>query len=236
MPIHSALLIYSLIYYNIGYAILGLIFGYMIMVLSQEVGGHRYFSHYSFNVNKLTERIIFGSMIVAGNGSPLDWRSSHLDHHSYSDTDRDPTSPKRFGVFGILSNYWKFKYQPQQTALRSMIWVNKNNPEWITYHNLYFRLVLVYQLSIIALFGFEWFIVLVSIPVLISNIYLNLISAYAHKHRYRTGDETHCARDNQILNLFSPGAGQHNEHHCYPGQYRSEQFDLAGMVIERIRC
>jgi stearoyl-CoA desaturase (delta-9 desaturase) len=218
--------------------IAGLIFAYVVMVVSQEAGGHRYFSHYSFNTATFYERLMFASMVIAANGSPLDWRSSHLDHHSYSDTENDPTSPKKFGIIGIMSNYWKLKYHPGQTALRSMIWVSKNKPQWITYHEAYFKLVIMYQIAVLAIsiiLGFDLFIALVVLPVLVSNIYLNAISAFCHQAKYREGDTKNYAIDNTIINIFSPGAGNHREHHNNPGSYKSTRFDVTGIVIDLIK-
>jgi stearoyl-CoA desaturase (Delta-9 desaturase) len=218
--------------------IIGFVFAYIVMIISQEAGGHRYFSHYSFDVNPFYEKLVFSTMVVAANGSPLDWRSSHLDHHSYSDTENDPTSPKKFGIIGIMSNYWKLKYRPGQTALRSMIWVSKNKPQWITYHELYFRLVILYQLTVLLVsffVGFGLFMALVVLPVLVSNIYLNTISAFCHKATYRQGDVKNYALDNPIVNIFSPGAGNHLEHHDNPGSYKSSRFDVTGIVIDLIK-
>ena len=220
------------------YLLAGFLFAYSIMVFSQEVGGHRYFSHNSFKVSDKWERFIYSTMVVAANGSPLDWRSSHLDHHQNSDTERDPTSPKRFGRLGIYSNYWKLKYEPQQPALKSLVWVNRNKPNWIAYHQKYFQDVMVFQLLMLLVsvwIGYEWFVVAVIMPVLMSNIFLNTLSAFCHKKEYRTDAQKHCAVDNKYVNIVSPGAGMHAEHHNLPGAYKASGIDITATIINVIR-
>jgi stearoyl-CoA desaturase (delta-9 desaturase) len=215
----------------------GLLFAYIIMLFSQEIGGHRYFSHHAFKISNYWERLIYFTMIVAANGSPLDWRTNHLDHHQSSDTEKDPTSPKRFGRIGIYSNYWKLKYKPQQTALKSLVWVNRNKVNWLDYHRHYFKYVIVFQLSMILLstfIGYEFFFVIVIAPVLLSNIFLNTISAFSHRKEYKTSMENHCAINNKFINVLSPGAGMHADHHNIPGIYKSKKFDIAGKLIDLI--
>jgi stearoyl-CoA desaturase (delta-9 desaturase) len=238
VPIYLTACIILLPYISWTYIIIGLVFAYSIMVVSQEAGGHRYFSHNSFKLSDNWERFIYFTMIVAANGSPLDWRSSHLDHHQHSDTDKDPTSPKRFGILGIYSNYWKLIYEPQNTALKSLAWVSRNKPAWIDYHKNYFRYVVSFQALMLATsmwIGYEWFIVTVMIPVSMSNIILNTISAYCHTREYRNDTQKHRALDNKYVNIISPGAGMHAEHHNMPGIYRASGVDVTATVIDLIK-
>jgi stearoyl-CoA desaturase (delta-9 desaturase) len=218
--------------------LVGFVFAYIMMVISQEAAGHRYFSHTSFQVSDAVEKFMFACMIVSANGSPLDWRASHLDHHRNCDTDKDPTSPKRFGKLGIISNYWKLVYVPQQTALKSLLWVSKHKPKWVEYHAQYFKLVLLYQFSMLLLsmlFGAELFVVAVVMPVLLSNIFLNCISAFCHRSDYKSETDNHLAVDNRFVNVFSPGAGNHAEHHNYPGNYQSSGTDITAIFINMVR-
>lgn len=212
----------------------GLFFGYFAMTLSQEVGGHRYFSHHAFELNSFWEKTVFVSMCVVANGSPLDWRTHHLEHHQFSDTEKDPTSLYKFGRLGIFTNYWKFKYQPQITGLKTLVWVNNKKPNWILYHTWYFKLVLIYQFIVLML-GIDWFVSFVCIPVILTNFYFNSISAFCHQSRFKTAGEQHLGLNNFYINLLSPGAGQHAEHHNKPGLYRSSNLDIAASIIDKIK-
>jgi len=237
IPVYLLILFLTLPTLSWSWILISVLFAYLIMIFGQEIGGHRYFSHNSFELSSMWEKVIFSTMVISANGSPLDWRSSHLDHHQYSDTELDPTSPKKFGLLGIYSNYWKLVYAPQTTAIKSLIWVNKNRVHWISLHQRYFFYVVFYQLTILfisLLFGIQYFLTFVVMPVLFSNIFLNSISVFCHKKYFRSKDQKHNAVNNTYINLLSPGAGMHKDHHNIPGIYKNSSIDLTGTIIKLI--
>ena len=233
VPIFTILIVYAMTNLSFWIILLGIIFGYPLMILSQEVGGHRYFSHHSFEISSLWEKAIALSMMMVGNGSPLDWRVHHLEHHQFSDTDKDPVSPKKVGRIGLLSNMWKLQYKPQHFGLRTLVWVNNKKPQWVVYHKYYFWGMVAYQLICLSL-GLQWFIALVCIPVVMTNVYFNCVSAFCHQHRLKY-NEPHLALNNKWIDIFSPGTGYHAEHHNKPGIYRYSKLDFAASIIDAIK-
>jgi stearoyl-CoA desaturase (delta-9 desaturase) len=71
---------------------------YILNILGIWMTLHRYYSHKSFNFRYLFLKYIFTLIaILAGRGSPLGWVYLHRQHHAYSDTEKDPHSPKNVG-------------------------------------------------------------------------------------------------------------------------------------------
>src|SRR5437868_5345739 len=67
-------------------------FGRMFFVTA---GYHRYFSHRSFRLNRVSQFVFaFGGATAAQKG-PLWWAAHHRNHHKFSDTENDLHSPRK---------------------------------------------------------------------------------------------------------------------------------------------
>ena len=75
-------------------------------IVGVDVALHRYFSHLSFKTTKFREYILLASSVLTSLGSPAMWCSVHRLHHTTSDTDNDPHSPRTAGVLGSWFTLW----------------------------------------------------------------------------------------------------------------------------------
>ena len=81
---------------------------YIMNILGVWMMLHRYFAHRSFEFKNDMLKWGFALLaILSSRGSPLGWVYLHRKHHAFSDTEKDPHSPKILGykIFGF--NHYK---------------------------------------------------------------------------------------------------------------------------------
>ena len=71
---------------------------YLITTLGVEAGFHRYFSHRSFDASQPVKLFFALAGSMAAQGPVVFWVANHRLHHAFTDTDRDPHSPKPRGA------------------------------------------------------------------------------------------------------------------------------------------
>ncbi|KAL0758039.1 hypothetical protein Bca101_095707 [Brassica carinata] len=79
---------------------------YTVGGLGITVSYHRNLAHRSFKVPKWLEYLFAYCGLLAIQGDPIDWVSTHRYHHQFTDSDRDPHSPKEGFWFSHL--LWLF--------------------------------------------------------------------------------------------------------------------------------
>src|SRR5271156_3345719 len=77
---------------------------YVWHVLGTTVGYHRLLAHRSFNCPKIVEYFFVIGGYLAFESSPIWWACLHRAHHRYTDTEKDPHSP-RFGNYKAYSGW-----------------------------------------------------------------------------------------------------------------------------------
>jgi stearoyl-CoA desaturase (delta-9 desaturase) len=71
---------------------------YAVIGFGVTVGYHRFFTHRSFAAPRPLKIVLAIAGSMAFEGGPIGWVNGHRRHHAFSDTDRDPHSPLRFGT------------------------------------------------------------------------------------------------------------------------------------------
>lgn len=205
-----------------------------LLTFGQEIAAHRYFSHDAFQCSK-TWRWLFHVLMAMGNFGPaLDWRVVHIVHHQNSDREGDPTSPRRFGFFGIYSNFWKWQFVLRSDervgrAIHRIVRETPHRDEILLARRLHPVLTLIY-VGLLASFGAVPFVVFFSIPNLLISFTLNSISYFAHHHS--KGDHP---QNRPWLNLVSMGGGWHKAHHELPNELLFHpRKDFVGLIANRI--
>jgi stearoyl-CoA desaturase (delta-9 desaturase) len=69
--------------------------GVVYIIIGNNIGLHRFFSHNHFALSKPVEYLLLWIGCMIGLGGPLSYSITHLVHHKYSDTERDPHGPIR---------------------------------------------------------------------------------------------------------------------------------------------
>ena len=88
---------------------------YMALALTGITRGyHRYFSHREFETTPTIEIIMLYCGLLCGVRSPLTWAGVHRMHHAYTDTPKDPHSPKHMGKWRVFFSLYRIKSIPRK--------------------------------------------------------------------------------------------------------------------------
>lgn len=194
---------------------------------------HRGITHRAFKIPKLLEYVLSTIAIAGGNASVITWVAVHREHHRYSDTDKDPHSPKyqsyleihlrtidrppdiRFAIDLVKSKYYIFAHK---------------------WHWLYSLIIItcLYFIDPRAIF-YAWFV-----PNFIQWHSGSLVNSLNHSgFGYRSYETDDQSINNPITGYLSFGEGWHNNHHKFPKdpQFGKKwwEIDLGWYLIKAIR-
>ncbi len=212
----------------------------LLLVVGQEIGAHRIFSHDALNPPKPVRWTLYGLMAMGNFGSALDWRILHLMHHAHSDQDSDPTSPQRFGFWGLVSNYWKWHFLFDRSDLKNQVVAGIMREtarkgflrEWVLARRLTPWMTAGYVFGLYLAFGWRGVATGFALPSLGVSLILNLISYFGH-HKLWTS--RYAARNSGWLAVISFGGGFHATHHENPRQILFHpKWDLAGRLARAL--
>jgi stearoyl-CoA desaturase (delta-9 desaturase) len=219
---------------------------YVINMTYISVFYHRAFTHDSIRINpRIRPFIIKSSNWVTGIDLKA-WACMHRMHHTYSDTMKDPHSPKRWGIFGTALG----QLLSYNQTLRGLL---KNKPDyvavvkdldfpvselnrkglWLAPYLTHALIWLVCGLIFNAwLLGAAYFFGMMSHPV-----QGWLVNSFGHAVGYRNFDCDDDSRNNTLVAWTCFGEGYQNNHHRFPRSAKFSmkwfEFDL-GFLVTRI--
>lgn len=195
---------------------------------------HRYFSHKSFEFkNKYVQLFCIGCSILAGRGSPIGWVHVHREHHAFSDTERDPHSPKYKGWKIFFPHLLNLGENFNIKLVKDLL----SKPHRII-NNYYILFVLAYVI-ILGLIS-PWLIVFVwALPVALTAWMMDISTILNHTAGYRNFDTADNSRNNPVFGYLMFGEGWHNNHHKYAANISNKvqwwEFDLIGLFIRFVK-
>lgn len=207
---------------------------YILNILGNWMTLHRHFSHKSFEFKNDFLKWIFTTLaVLAGRGSPLGWAYLHRKHHAFSDTDKDPHSPKNLGykIFGFGH------YKKQEEQMQIFIVKDLMTKEQLFIHKWYMAIILTFivvlaGISIQGLY-FAWIL-----PAFLVHISQNNFNYFGHMNGYRNFETKDDSRNNIYLFPFILGEAWHNNHHANPKgttKVNKYEFDPVDSLINIIK-
>lgn len=186
---------------------------YTLNVLGNWMMLHRYYAHKSFQFKSDIVRKIFTVItILSGRGSPIGWSYIHRQHHAYSDTERDPHSPKTLGykLFG-------FGHYKAMESEKMKIFLVKDlmTKEQLIIHKYYMLLLLAF-VCVIGLISPELLYFVWVLPAGLVHLSQNNFNYFGHMHGYRNFATRDDSRNNMWLFPLILGEAWHNNHHAKP--------------------
>ena len=174
---------------------------------------HRYFSHRSYKTSRLFQFLMATLGCTCMQKGPLWWAANHRRHHKYSDTEDDPHSPIRHGVFWshmgwVLANnsaetdreiIKDFAKYPELRVLEKVHWLPGLGLAFLCYSTLGWS-------------GLIWGFFVSTVLVYHASFCVNSVCHIFGVQRYKTGD---ASRNNALVAILTLGEGWHNNHHHY---------------------
>lgn len=196
-----------------------------LSLFSQSFLMHRYASHGAFTMNKFWEKFFYiFSYISMGSSylSPRVYGILHRMHHAYTDTDKDPHSPKNFkNIFSMMDHTAKVYIAINRKKVQIEERFEKNLPSWPKMdkwgQSKLSRLLWVgIYVTFFILFADHWWLYLfLPIVILMSPVHGAIINWFAHKYGYRNFDVNNTSKNLVPIDILLLGERYHNNHHKY---------------------
>lgn len=212
---------------------------FFIMIVGITMGYHRFFSHKSYSTNKFIEYIMLFFGVASGQGSTIFWTAVHRGaHHPYSDTDRDPHTPKK-GFFHSLG-LWLWRIKESEINIRTVVDLARDPLHmFIHKHYIYLFWLIHFAFIIVSFDLWLWFLV---VPSFITFYSYNITNSLNHYRElgYRNFDTKDNSTNVWWLWPVVFGECWHNNHHgnarAYNfGKIRWWEVDPAGLLINLIK-
>jgi stearoyl-CoA desaturase (delta-9 desaturase) len=201
------------------------------------VGYHRLFTHRGFKAPKWVQYVLATCGTLAAQSGPIAWVTTHRLHHAFTDTDKDPHSPRSGTYWSHIG--WIFRgtaqlqpesvrqrYSPDLTRDAFLVWIDK-------YYYITFITVGVLLFAIGGWTMVLWGIVLRTV---LSWHFTWLVNSATHLWGTQRFDSRDDSRNNGLVAAVSWGEGWHNNHHAYPRSARHgltwKEVDINWMTIK----
>jgi stearoyl-CoA desaturase (delta-9 desaturase) len=212
---------------------------YLVRMFAVTAGYHRYFSHRTFHLGRLSQFLLAFLAQTSAQKGVLWWAAHHRDHHRHADTSKDVHSPVSQGfwwshVGWVLADTFDtydvkgigdFMKYPELVFLDRYHWLCP----WI-----YGAGILVVGLvsGLGALAALAWGLALSTVLLFHATFSINSLAHLWGTRRFETPDRS---RNNFILALITLGEGWHNNHHrfaaaCRQG-YRWWELDITWILL-----
>ncbi|MBL4634227.1 MAG: fatty acid desaturase [Kofleriaceae bacterium] len=226
------------------------VLAYIAKVLMITIGYHRGLAHGAVTLSPGLRRLVIEGGSWLTGLDPKAWSVMHRMHHAYSDSEKDPHSPKNVGLLGIpmeqLKSYKRViiglmrkdkKYTRFTAGLDfELSWLNRRGLWYLPY---VLHIVIAVSLGLIVggwLLPLCYFFGIMSHP-----IQGGLVNSLGHARGGRNFDTNDDSRNHHIVAWLVGGEGFQNNHHQYPASakfsYTSNEVDLgygACIVMQRI--
>ena len=180
------------------------------------LGYHRYFTHRSYETPKPIQYLLAVCGCMAGEAGPIAWVAAHRYHHTTSDTDEDPHSPKRGFLWSHIS--WLFgreKFLSEFDSYQKYAPDMANDPVLVFLDN--FHILPSLALAALLYWMGGWTFVVWGIFVRSVVVYHStwLVNSASHIWGYKSFKTADNSRNNWWVALLSFGEGWHNNHHAF---------------------
>lgn len=196
---------------------------YVIAIVAISGGYHRYYSHKAFKAGKFYEIMVNVLGIFSGAGPAMTWAGTHVQHHAYSDTDKDPHSHASKGKWAVYVNTWGYGFKIRRRFItrfmrsKILMWFYK----YYFHVNIAIVVVLTAIDPLLMIFGY-------ALPVVWAFHGYGILNILGHKNAQPT--------NSWIANILTAGEGWHANHHKSAANYRIGkewwQFDPTAWYIK----
>lgn len=222
---------------------------YVWHLLGVTIGYHRLLAHRSFKCPKLVEYFFVMGGYLGFESSPIWWACLHRAHHRYTDTERDPHSPR----FGNVKAYWGWifgaKYpsyinprlQAPDLVDDPLYRLLERNNNWHTSHLTNSAIGFGFRALLWVFFGWKVALASVLAGLVVQQVPF-LVNVVCHKPKL--GYKNYHKDDDSVnvwwLTLITCGDNWHNNHHAYPGSARTGfrwwELDISWLVLKALSC
>ncbi|CAA7026434.1 unnamed protein product [Microthlaspi erraticum] len=208
---------------------------YVLTAVSITFSYHRNLAHRSFKVPKWIEYPFAYTAVFALQGDPLDWVSIHRFHHQFTDSDRDPHSPKEGFMFSHVLWIFDTEYIRYKCGDRNNVmdlkkqWFYRFLRRTIALH------ILTYWTVLYLYGGLPYLTCGGGVGGVIVYHMTWLVNSACHVLGSRSWKTKDTSRNVWWLSLVTMGESWHNNHHAFESSARQGlewwQLDVTWYLI-----
>jgi fatty-acid desaturase len=203
------------------------------------LGYHRLLTHRGFKAPKWLEYFLSACGTLALQSGPLAWVTTHRVHHGFTETDKDPHSPRNGTYWSHIGWIFKGTAQNQSDAT-----VQRYSPDLkrdkvhVALNKYYYLTPIIAGVILFAVGGWTmvvWGIFLRTVIGWHSTWLVNSATHLWGQRRFETRDDS---RNNGVIAAITFGEGWHNNHHAFPRSARHgltwKEFDINWVQIRAL--
>ena len=205
--------------------------------LGITLGYHRLLTHRSFKVWKPLEYFFALMGTLACQSGPIKWVTAHRVHHTYSDEDGDPHSPKK----GFFWSHMGWCFYDNQYIERADVQAQVSpdlakDPVHIFLDKTHILWTILLVAGLYAWGGAPFVIWGVFVRLVLVYHCTWLVNSAAHVWGYQTYKSSDLSRNLWWVALVTYGEGWHNNHHAF--QYSARhglkwwEFDSTYLMVQ----
>jgi len=194
------------------------------------LGYHRLLTHRGFVAPKWLEYVLSVCGTLALQSGPLTWVTTHRLHHAFTESDKDPHSPRHGTYWSHMG--WIFRGTAQNQTWATMV---RYCPDitrdrfHVALNKYYYVPVVAAGLLLVAIGGWTMLLWGIFLRTVIGWHMTWLVNSATHlwgTRRFETRDDS---RNNPLIAAVTFGEGWHNNHHAFP---RSARHGLSWYQID----
>lgn len=191
-----------------------------IMTFGLTLGYHRYLSHQHFKCPRWFELMMLFFAHIMMVGPAILWVATHRAHHKYSDTDKDPHSPKYKGYF--YAHFLQVFTEP------NIKWAGRllKDKLYRAQHVYYWEAIFVFAMILLALDPFALIYAWLA-PAGFAKLIGSLVFSYSHRNGQPHSD--------LLIGMLTFGEGFHQQHHTNGRLTLWHPLDIGGRIIQLIK-
>lgn len=225
VAIFHALAIASLFFFSWSNLVATVILWWISGSLGIGLGYHRLLTHRGFKVPKWLEYTLSVFGMLALQSGPLSWVTTHRIHHAFTETEKDPHSPRSGTYWAHIGWIFRGTSQNQSWATMQRYCPDFANDPVHQFMNKYYWIPTVaVGVSLVGIGGIGMLLWGIFLRTVFGWHFTWLVNSMTHlwgTRRFETRDDS---RNNALVAAVSFGEGWHNNHHAYP---RSAKHGLA---------
>jgi fatty-acid desaturase len=217
----------------------GALLWYVTGAVGVTLGYHRLLTHRSIRFAKPLEYAITVLGLLALQGGPIAWVSTHRRHHTHADREGDPHGMDR--GFWWAHAGWLYLPNPARPSIPEQHRLASDlaaDPfyRFLDRTSVFWQIALGFLL--LALGGWSWVIWGVFVRLVLTYHTTWFVNSAAHSLGYKTFRTKDRATNIWWVALLAWGEGWHNNHHAFPFSARHGlrwfEFDLTWMTIRAL--
>jgi len=201
------------------------------------IGFHRLMTHRGFKTSRWMERLLATCGTLAVQSGPIAWVTTHRIHHAFTETERDPHSPRNGTYWAHIGWIFRGTAQVQPESVIQRYSPDLIKDPYLRFIDKYYWMTAVVVGGGLFLIG-GWQMVLwgIFLRTVLGWHFTWLVNSATHlwgSRRFETRDDS---RNNGFIAAVTFGEGWHNNHHAIPRSARhgltAREFDVNWVQIK----